>query len=73
MWAKASPGAPSEKCNGPGDCWSKSCAFASPGAAVGGARVSCINGVKDSNETDVDCGGSCIREGGEGECLPRAM
>jgi hypothetical protein len=22
VWAKASPGAPSEKCNGPGDCWS---------------------------------------------------
>ena len=73
VWAKASPGAPSEKYNGPGDCWSKSCAIASAGAAVGVACVSCINGVKDGDETDVDCGGSCIREDGSGKCLPPAM
>ena len=31
---------------------------------IGAAKISCINGIKDGNETDIDCGGEC------GKCEP---
>jgi formylglycine-generating enzyme required for sulfatase activity len=43
-------------CKGPQDCQAGDACF---GGVCTLPPATCMNGVKDSNETDVDCGGSC--------------
>jgi Ca2+-binding EF-hand superfamily protein len=55
-----------KKCVVNADCTSTMCFRMSPSDKTGSC-VSCANGVKDGDETDADCGGSCSKKCSDGK------